>query len=401
MKTKIVLLLLVTLTNQLYSAKFDTLKAQETYIRLDPRNQYVEIIEYNLLSKHTKDKKIKNDLDLLIHNIKESTFAKKKFSFNFFEPLEEKVINEGKYLKGSYYLYTQEKDIRNLLKDVFGKILGRDIDVEITNKNINIIFIAKGYTLGTNNAEGIYGKDDKALISWKNGTPTFELVFRINPINMTPLIKYQKSDVFSPVLTKEQVDELKFGSPELPKSFQGFQDDADIYRLRHIKYYGELLEKYYKKTGKYPFQGEEKLPIYVFIANDKQEEYTKDENPQQHKVYTLKSFIKELENELGEKIHQYYDPQFKPNKKPNYYMYMIRDNQYFFAVHTSRYKNFTTKVADNYYKVEISNKKLKGTNILTLDELVSNAEFNEIINSKPVKEGLFIEREEEYINFIK
>lgn len=400
MKKNIIIVLLTIICSSLFAQKLDNLKAQETFIRFDPSNQYLEIIEYNLLTKNTKSKKIKSDVSNLKSNIEKSTFAKNKFKFKYFYPLEEKVTNEGSYIKGSYYLYTQEKNIYKLMEDVFSNILDRKVDIEITKKNINMILKATGYTFSTNNAEGIYGKDEKALISWRNGTPTFELVFSINPSSMSSLVNEIKNEISSPELTKEQVDELRFASPELESSLQAFQDDADIYRLRHIKYYGKLLEDYFNIKGKYPFQGKENVPVYVFIANDEQEEFTKEENPYPHKVYSLKLFYNELQTVLGKNIDQYYDPQYKPYKKPNYYMYMIRDDQYFFAVHTSRYNNFATKVADNYYKVEISNKKLKGTNIQLYDELLKNNKFNEIIDSTAQKEGFFIEREEKYKKYI-
>ncbi len=40
----------------------------------------------------------------------------------------------------------------------------------------------------------------------------------------------------------------------------------------------------------YPFEGTEKVPIYVFVAHDKQEEYTKQQNPNPHKVVSFREF---------------------------------------------------------------------------------------------------------------
>jgi hypothetical protein len=34
-----------------------------------------------------------------------------------------------------------------------------------------------------------------------------------------------------------------------------FQIGADVLRLRHLKYYGELIEEFHAKTGSYPLQG--------------------------------------------------------------------------------------------------------------------------------------------------
>ena len=34
-----------------------------------------------------------------------------------------------------------------------------------------------------------------------------------------------------------------------------YQRDSDIYRMRHLVNYGELIQEFHAKTGRYPFQG--------------------------------------------------------------------------------------------------------------------------------------------------
>ncbi len=115
------------------------------------------------------------------------------------------------------------------------------------------------------------------------------------------------------------------------KTLKSFQKDADIVRLKHLKYYGELLEKYYAIKGKYPFQGKDTNQIYVDIANDKQEKATKEE-PIPQVTVPLSDFITEIEATLGHEIEEYYDPQYGADYKPNFYMYMVTQNVYFFAI---------------------------------------------------------------------
>ena len=54
-----------------------------------------------------------------------------------------------------------------------------------------------------------------------------------------------------------------------------YQHDADIFRLRHLKYYGENIQEYHEKTGEYPLQGESEKPNYVHIAAPHQQKYAK------------------------------------------------------------------------------------------------------------------------------
>ena len=98
---------------------------------------------------------------------------------------------------------------------------------------------------------------------------------------------------------------------------------------------------------------------------------------------------------------QCYDPQYAPNKKPNYYKYMIRGNQYFFAVHISRYYGFSGKVSDHYYKVEISNMPTESCRILPYSDLIKNEQFNAILNREVWKKDFFRQRELNFINYIK
>jgi hypothetical protein len=375
--------------------------AQEIYFAVYPADQYLEIIEYNLVSNKKNKVDISIDVGNLENKIKNAQYSSSKYKFNYFVPVEEKITNEKKFIKGRYSLLTQEKNIKKILIDVFEKIFNKKVEIEITDKEIKLYFDGKGINISQNNALGIYSKNNKRMAVWKNGVTKFEMVVGFDVEGKLPLLKYIKQTVSSSEKTKEEIDQIKYASPKLQNTFQEFQDDADIYRLRHLKYYGALVEEFKKKTEKYPFEGIKNVPVYVFVANDKQEQYTKQKNPNPHQVLSFKKFVLELETKLGKKIDQYFDPQYAPNKKPNFYIYMIRDNQYFFAVHISKYYNFSSKVADNYYKVEISNLPPKGSNTQTYSNLVKNESFIKIINKKGIKEGFFEERESKYINYIK
>jgi hypothetical protein len=185
------------------------------------------------------------------------------------------------------------------------------------------------------------------------------------------------------------------------KTSRTFQQDADIIRFRHLKYYGQLLERYHKATGKYPFQGQMEVPIYVHVANDEQIESTKQGPPYPHAVIPFKDFVKEIESALGEEINEYYDPQYKPDHKPNFYIYMIQRNTYFFAVHVHQPYPFAKKVAEHYYKVELSNQPNPQNQAVSFDELLNNSKFQTELNKAVSKEGFFKEREDKYLHDTK
>ena len=182
---------------------------------------------------------------------------------------------------------------------------------------------------------------------------------------------------------------------------KAFQSDADIYRMKHLKYYGELIEEYKAKVGKYPFEGMENKPIYVFVANSKQEKYVRDDNPNPHHRYDLKVFIQTLEEGLGRQIDEYYDPQFAPDSKPNFYIYMQAGKQFYFAVHLSQGYGIAKKVAEGYYKLEITDEPIAMYGLFGLSELVKNEYFNEAINAVPTKKAFFDDRVKAFLNETK
>lgn len=172
-----------------------------------------------------------------------------------------------------------------------------------------------------------------------------------------------------------------------------YQDDADIFRLRHLKYMAELIEEYYQKRGKYPLQGDVAMSNYVHIANTFQEEYAKERPPFSHKLTPLHVFIDSLEAGLGRKVTLKYDPQKVPANKPNFYVYLIQDNYYFFAVHLHNSFSFSKYIAPYYNKAEVTNLSPNTDGQSTLKELLSNKEFVETLEKKAQKEGFFIELE--------
>jgi len=147
------------------------------------------------------------------------------------------------------------------------------------------------------------------------------------------------------------------GLPKLDKmnAYVEFQNDADIVRLKHLKYYGELIEEFHEKAGSYPFMNEANIPLYVFVANKRQISATRQKPPYPTKERSFKEFIALMERELGREINEYYDPQYAGDYKPNFYIYMANRGTYFFAVHQHNSYPFSNNVSKNYNKIEISN----------------------------------------------
>ena len=115
----------------------------------------------------------------------------------------------------------------------------------------------------------------------------------------------------------------------------------------------------------------------------------------------MKDFVQELEKGLGRVIDEYYDPQYVPDGKPNFYIYMIDRQNYHLAVHTFTPYSFARFVGKNYHKVEISNIENKSLNIITLKTLLNDNAFKKAVNKPIDKIGFFHQREQKYLHISK
>ena len=171
-----------------------------------------------------------------------------------------------------------------------------------------------------------------------------------------------------------------------------YQADADIVRIKHFDYYAKLLTEYYTINGKYPFQYEKDAPVYVYIMTDIQ---TKDySSSDQYIHYTVddKYFFEELSNGLGREIYEKYDPQkYSENGRPTMYMYMVFNENFFFAIHLYNKNQFTKKIEKYYYKMELSNLDIDNdeNKFYSYETLKNNPQYLELINKKLKRDGLF------------
>ena len=159
-----------------------------------------------------------------------------------------------------------------------------------------------------------------------------------------------------------------------------YQHDADIVRLKHLKYLGALIEEFKEANGHYPLQSVSPNQNYVHIASHRQLEHVPAGPPHEHTKTDIEKFTEILETGLRRKIDLPFDPQLVPVNKPNFYMYMIQGNRYFLAVHVHDGEGIGNKLGPHYYKAEISNIAIPERNVFTYDELLVNQAFLMRIN---------------------
>ena len=177
-----------------------------------------------------------------------------------------------------------------------------------------------------------------------------------------------------------------------------YQTDADIVRIQHFDYYAQLLTEYYLINGKYPFQYEKDDPVYVYIMTNYQTKDYSSSDPYIHYTVDDKYFFEELSNGLGREIFEKYDPQkVAADIRPNMYVYMVHNDNFFFAIHLYNGNIFTKRIGKYYYKMELSNLDIDNNDykFFTYETLKKNSKYIELINRETKRNGLFNELEEQ------
>ena len=80
---------------------------------------------------------------------------------------------------------------------------------------------------------------------------------------------------------------------------------------------------------------------------------------------------------------------------------MITKDTYFFAIHVHQPFGFAKKVAEYYYKIEISNNPNSQNRAKDPKELFASPEFQAELGKAVSKEGFFKERENKYLHYTR
>ncbi|MBP5696460.1 MAG: hypothetical protein J6X11_07425 [Treponema sp.] len=370
--------------------------AEETYIAYYPASSYANITEYNIQYKKECGN-LEKDVESLKSKIKSAKYAEEKFQLKDFFSAEESLSSNGKSVNGTYDLLTSERATLELAEEIFSCVMGTSVKFFVQEDKVCMTFDGTGLSFGEHNCERGYKKGKTVTLEWPNRISKMELSFSKKNSATEKIAHLLPEKIQSPEKTEEEIDYLKNAYPELSGVEKKYQDDCDIVRLEHLAYYANLIEEYKEKTGHYPLQDKGQKQIYAFIFNGMQKEYFADTNPNPHECVAPKDFFAEMEKGLVKKVQQLYDPQYVPTTKPVFYIYMIQGDTYYFAVHLSKYYPFSTRVAANYYKVQVSNKSYPASKIYTIKELEQNASYKEAV-AVPVKnEKYFSDRKAKHI----
>ncbi|WFB35852.1 hypothetical protein P3T73_17000 [Kiritimatiellota bacterium B12222] len=350
------------------SPEVPPLKFSESYVKYNPMNGKAEVILYNLQSLS------EGPLD-------EATFLK-RFPLSEFELTSYQFIEPEEGAPDGFTVVKLQAQTKNFMKNapleqLWGAVLGSSVKVTLEGdpdeKKMKVMFpLQENFYVAENNALRVLQNEEQGLV----------------------LMEFDLSDF--PSEPFEAVMGWKAPAVIPPSWEEAYQHDADIMRLRHVDYYGALIEEYHQRTGSYPLQGLSEFPNYVHVAAPHQQKYAKGGPPYQHEVTDVETFRKVLELGLGREIDLKFDPQKVPVSAPNFYIYMIQGEAYFFAVHLYHPYPFANALGPHYHKLEISNQKSQRRGLWQPDQLMKDEAYQKAMSETPVKEAFFMQLEKQY-----
>ncbi len=166
-----------------------------------------------------------------------------------------------------------------------------------------------------------------------------------------------------------------------------YNKDMDLTRIKDITEIGALIEEYKTKTGKYPLSSESDIPNFITIVTKKQRKYAQEQPKITHKMTNVKTFIKTLEAGLGRKILLPFDPQLRTSKRPIFYLYVVKGQDYELIAHLYHAYPFTRPVKKDYSKLTISNRAVPELKIWKYDGLMKDAAFAKVLATPLTKPG--------------
>jgi hypothetical protein len=338
------------------------LKFSECFLKYDTMTGNTEIILYNL--HFTRQTRMSEACFKEMYDLTE--FEINDLSYDSMEaPTAIRVLAQAR----NFMMNTP-------VQQLFSHILGEPAEVELSGgpgsmKMRVIIPMQKDMYVADNNAVQILQNEKEKTVL---------LGFDLSDFPSKPLevvIGWREKETFAEKMDKD------------------YQHDADIFRLRHLKYLGELIEEYHRKTGIYPLQGDSETPHYVLLAAPHQKKYAQG-TPASFKVTEVDAFRARLKEGLGRDIEFKFDPQKVPVGAPNFYIYMIEDHSFFFAVHLYNGRSFANPLDKHYHKLEITNEEPSRRGLWKLDDLLKDPDFQAAVNERPIKEEFFLHLEEQY-----
>jgi hypothetical protein len=183
-------------------------EAAEVYVELHPTSGFLFVREYHLSTLKPDSATIAAQATEIAGLVQRRGYCKARFAFAEFTSMEEKLYHDRGSITVECSLLSRERNLRTLMTDAFGRVLSRPVHVSVDSAEIGLSHAGLDVQVRGNNSLGIYVKDGQRVIYWRNGTPSFEIVFGPEDRAVSTyrsLAPYVRADVASPEVTEAEI----------------------------------------------------------------------------------------------------------------------------------------------------------------------------------------------------
>ncbi|WP_420125907.1 hypothetical protein [Longimicrobium sp.] len=193
-------------------------ESPEVYVEINPANGYLFVREYYLSTLEQDSTAIAAQVAEISALVQNRGYCKARYAFAEFTSMEEKLYRDRDFIAVECSMLSRGRNLRTQFTDAFGRVLNRSVAVSI-DSTVGLSYRGLDVQVRGNNSLGVHGKDDESVIFWRNGTPSFEIVFGPADREVSTyrsLAPYVAADVASPTVTKAEVDAWRRGSADPP-----------------------------------------------------------------------------------------------------------------------------------------------------------------------------------------
>jgi hypothetical protein len=187
-------------------------EAGETYVQIWPADGFLYIKEYHVSTLKSNDVEIHRQVAHISDLVRSANYSKARYGLRVFTPMEERIFRDRQFVTVECRLLTKERNLQTLMDNAFSSLLGRQAKTRVFEDEIGLYFNGPDIEVRNNNAKGVFAKDGRRAIFWRNGERFYEAVFAqagTAEKDFKSIAAYLERDVASPEKSEAEIKAWK------------------------------------------------------------------------------------------------------------------------------------------------------------------------------------------------
>lgn len=184
-------------------------EARETYVQLYPADGFLYIKEYYLSTLKSAPADIRRQVAGISDLVRSARYCKTRYGLEGFTPMEERIFHDRHFVTVECRLLTRERNLHRVMVNAFSSLLNRHVETVIGKGEIGLYFDGPDVTVRHSNAKGLFGKEKRKAIFWRNGERFYEAVFAragVAEKDFVSIAPYFERDVASPKKSEAEIE---------------------------------------------------------------------------------------------------------------------------------------------------------------------------------------------------